>query len=107
MSKQVIEFGSESRKKLVIGINKLADAVVTTLGPNGRNAIFIKNGETVSTKDGVSVAKAIENLPDPIENLGAQLIKQASTKTGDTAGDGTTTSTLLAQEMVNIGLMEE
>jgi len=106
MSKQIIEFGPESRKKLVAGINKLADAVISTLGPNGRNAIFMKNGETISTKDGVSVAKAIGNLPDPIENLGAQLIKQASTKTGDNAGDGTTTSTLLAKEMVNIGLKE-
>jgi chaperonin GroEL len=106
MSKQIIETGAEARKKLEMGINKLADAVISTLGPNGRNAIFIKNGEVVSTKDGVSVAKSIERLEDPIENLGVQMIKQASLKTADKAGDGTTTSTLLTKEMVGLGLKE-
>ena len=76
MSK-VIEFGPEARKKLVKGIDTLADAVVATLGPNGRNVVYVENGMVVSTKDGVSVAKQIGSLEDPIENLGAQMVKQA------------------------------
>ena len=103
MSKKV-EFGSEARKKLVKGIDTLADAVVATLGPNGRNVVYVENGMVVSTKDGVSVAKTISELEDPIENLGAQLVKQAAIKTADHAGDGTTTSTLLARELVKGGL---
>ena len=103
MSKK-IEFGAEARKKLVKGIDTLADAVVATLGPNGRNVVYIENGMVVSTKDGVSVAKQISSLEDPIEDLGAQMVKQAAIKTSDHAGDGTTTSTLLARELVKGGL---
>jgi chaperonin GroEL len=103
MSK-IIEFGPEARKKLVKGIDTLADAVVVTLGPNGRNVIYMENGMVVSTKDGVSVAKQISSLEDPIEDLGAQMLKQAAIKTSDHAGDGTTTSTLLARELVKGGL---
>ena len=103
MSK-IIEFGPEARKKLVNGIDKLANAVTSTLGPNGRNVVISKPGEyPQSTKDGVTVAKSI-NLEDPIEELGVQMVKQAAIKTADNAGDGTTTSTLLAQEMVKNGL---
>lgn len=103
MSKN-IEFGPSARKKLVIGIDKLADAVVTTLGPNGRNVVYTENGVPLSTKDGVTVAKQISSFEDPIEDLGAQLLKQAAIKTSDNAGDGTTTSTLLARELVKGGL---
>ena len=103
MSKN-IEFGVEARKKLVAGIDKLANAVTSTLGPNGRNVVISNNqGYPQSTKDGVTVAKNI-SLEDPIEELGVQLVKQAAIKTADGAGDGTTTSTLLAQEMVKAGL---
>jgi chaperonin GroEL len=103
MSK-IIEFGPEARKKLVNGIDKLSNAVTSTLGPNGRNVVISNNqGYPQSTKDGVTVAKNII-LEDPIEELGAQLVKQAAIKTADGAGDGTTTSTLLAQEMVKAGL---
>jgi len=103
MSK-IIEFGPEARKKLVNGIDKLSNAVTSTLGPNGRNVVISNNqGYPSSTKDGVTVAKNI-TLEDPIEELGAQLVKQAAIKTADGAGDGTTTSTLLAQEMVKNGL---
>ena len=100
MSK-IIKYNTEAREQLIDGINKLADAVVTTLGPNGRNVV-IKNefGTPQSTKDGVTVAKAIE-LEDQIENVGAQMLKQAAIKTAEQAGDGTTTSTLLAREIVN------
>ena len=103
MSKR-IEFGPDARKKLVIGIDKLADAVVATLGPNGRNVAYIENGVPLSTKDGVTVAKQITAFEDPIEDLGAQMVKQAAIKTSDNAGDGTTTSTLLAREIVKNGL---
>lgn len=103
MSKQVT-LGSEARKKLTEGINKVADAVSSTLGPAGRNIIYVENGEVLSTKDGISVAKSISELEDPIENLGAQMIKQASIKTATKAGDGTSTSTLLAQVITNEGL---
>jgi len=103
MSK-IIEFGPEARKKLVAGIDKMANAVTSTLGPNGRNVVISNNqGYPQSTKDGVTVAKSI-SLEDPIEELGVQLVKQAAIKTADGAGDGTTTSTLLAQEMVKSGL---
>ena len=104
MSK-IIEFGPEARKKLVAGIDKLADAVVSTLGPNGRNVVISqKMGIPHSTKDGVTVAKSI-SLKDAIEEAGVQMVKQAAVKTADVAGDGTTTSTLLAREMVKEGLI--
>jgi chaperonin GroEL len=103
MNKKV-EFGSEARKKIIKGINKVADAVTATLGPNGRNVIYTEFGEVRSTKDGVTVAKQISNVEDPVEELGVQMIKQASIKTANNAGDGTTTSTLLAQQMINEGL---
>jgi chaperonin GroEL len=104
MSK-IIEFGPEARRKLVNGIDKLSNAVTSTLGPNGRNVVMSNSqGYPQSTKDGVTVAKSI-TLEDPIEELGAQLVKQAAIKTADGAGDGTTTSTLLAQEMVKNGLV--
>jgi len=103
MSK-IIEFGPKGRKQLVKGINTLADAVVSTLGPNGRNVVIEKeHGQVQSTKDCVTVAKHI-SLKDPIENLGVNLVKDASLKTADKAGDGTTTSTLLAREMIKGGL---
>jgi len=103
MNKKV-EFGPDARKRIVNGINKVADAVTSTLGPNGRNVIYTEFGEVRSTKDGVTVAKQISNLEDPLEELGVQMIKQASIKTANNAGDGTTTSTLLAQSIINEGL---
>jgi chaperonin GroEL len=103
MSK-VIEFGPEARKQLVSGIDKLADAVVATLGPNGRNVVIVNEmGQVQSTKDGVTVAKSI-SLKDNVEEVGVKMVKQAAVKTADIAGDGTTTSTLLAREMVKAGL---
>ena len=103
MSK-IIEFGPEGRKKLVKGIDILANAVVSTLGPNGRNVVIERQHESpISTKDGVTVAKHI-SVSDPVENLGVNLVREASIKTADKAGDGTTTSTLLAREMINDGL---
>ena len=103
MSK-IIEFGPKGRKQLIKGIDTLADAVVSTLGPNGRNVVIEKeHGQVQSTKDGVTVAKHI-SLKDPVENLGVSLVKDASLKTADKAGDGTTTSTLLAREMIKGGL---
>jgi len=102
MSK-VIEFGPEARQQLVNGIDKLADAVVSTLGPNGRNVVIANQGYPQSTKDGVTVAKSI-SLGDNVEEVGASMVKQAAIKTADNAGDGTTTSTLLAREMVKAGL---
>ncbi len=103
MSK-VIEFGPEGRKKLVKGIDTLANAVVSTLGPNGRNVVIEKEHQQVqSTKDGVTVARHI-SVKDPVENLGVNLVREASIKTADKAGDGTTTSTLLAREMIKEGL---
>ena len=103
MSKK-ITFSDSARNKLASGVNKLADAVSATLGPAGRNVILEQDmGMPTSTKDGVTVAKSIE-LKDKVENLGAQIVKQASIKTGDQAGDGTTTSTLLAQSILNEGL---
>lgn len=103
MAKQII-FSEEARQKLAHGVNKLAKAVVTTLGPRGRNvALDRKWGAPTVVHDGVTVAKEIE-LEDPFENMGAQLVKEVASKTNDVAGDGTTTSTLLTQAMVNIGL---
>jgi len=103
MNKKIV-FSDQARKELLEGVNKLADAVVATLGPSGRNAIIEQEmGNPISTKDGVTVAKSIE-LEDRVENIGAQLVKQASIKTADQAGDGTTTSTLLAREIYKQGL---
>jgi len=104
MSK-IIETGSDSRTKLLSGVNQLAEAVVTTLGPNGRNVVIAQQGGNLptSTKDGVTVAKTV-TLKDPVENLGAQMVKQASIKTADNAGDGTTTATLLAKELISEGM---
>lgn len=103
MPKQ-IAFSDDARQKLLTGVNKLAKAVVTTLGPKGRNvAIDKKWGAPTVLHDGVSVAKEIE-LEDPFENMGAQLVKEASSKTNDIAGDGTTTATLLAQQIVQAGM---
>ena len=104
MSK-IIETGSDSRTKLLSGVEQLANAVVTTLGPNGRNVVIAQQGGMLpqSTKDGVTVAKTV-TLKDPVENLGAQMVKQAAIQTGDTAGDGTTTSTLLARELIKEGM---
>jgi len=103
MSK-IIEFGPEGRNKLVKGIDTLANAVVSTLGPNGRNVVVERpNQSPISTKDGVTVAKHI-SVSDPVENLGVNLVREASIKTADKAGDGTTTSTLLAREMIKDGL---
>ena len=103
MSKQ-IKLGSEARTQLVKGIDLLANAVVSTLGPNGRNVVISNpQGVPQSTKDGVTVAKSI-TLSDPEQELGAQLVKQAAIKTAEKAGDGTTTSTLLAREMIKAGL---
>lgn len=101
-----ISFSEEGRLQLLEGVNKLADAVVSTLGPSGRNVIIQQQmGNPISTKDGVTVAQAIE-LEDVVENIGAQLVKQVSIKTADQAGDGTTTSTLLAREIYKQGLNE-
>lgn len=103
MAKQ-LKFGDDARQSLSNGVNLLAKAVVTTLGPRGRNVALDKKwGGPSVLHDGVSVAKEIE-LEDPFENMGAQLVKEASSKTNDVAGDGTTTATLLAQSIVNIGL---
>ena len=104
MSK-IIETGSDSRTKLLSGVNQLANAVVTTLGPNGRNVVIAQQGGVLpsSTKDGVTVAKSV-SLKDPVENLGAQMVKQAAIQTGEKAGDGTTTSTLLAKELIAEGM---
>lgn len=101
---KIIKFNSESRTKLKSGIDQLADAVKVTLGPKGRNVVIDKKfGSPTVTKDGVTVAKEIE-LKDPIENMGAQLVKEVASKTSDLAGDGTTTATVLAQAVVREGL---
>jgi chaperonin GroEL len=103
MAKQIL-YSDDARAKLVSGVNKLAKAVVTTLGPKGRNvAIDKKWGAPTVLHDGVSVAKEVE-LEDPFENMGAQLVKEAASKTNDVAGDGTTTATLLAQQIVIAGM---
>ncbi len=103
MSK-LIKRGDEARKALETGVNSLADTVKITLGPKGRNVVLDKKyGSPLITNDGVTIAKEIE-LDDPFENMGAQLVKEVSTKTNDVAGDGTTTATLLAQAMIHEGL---
>jgi len=103
MAKQII-FGAEARKALESGVNQLADTVKVTLGPKGRNVVLDKKYTTpLITNDGVTIAKEIE-LSDPFENMGAQLVKEVSTKTNDVAGDGTTTATILAQAIIHEGL---
>ena len=103
MAKQII-YGEEARKALQSGVDKLADTVKITLGPKGRNVVLDKKyGAPLITNDGVTIAKEIE-LEDPFENMGAQLVKEVSTKTNDVAGDGTTTATLLAQALIREGM---
>ena len=102
-AKQVL-FGDDARVRIVRGVNVLANAVKTTLGPKGRNVVLERSfGAPTVTKDGVSVAKEIE-LKDKFENIGAQLVKDVASKTSDNAGDGTTTATVLAQAIVMEGL---
>ena len=103
MAKQ-IKYGEDARKKLLDGVNKLADTVKVTLGPKGRNVVLDKSfGAPLITNDGVTIAKEIE-LEDPYENMGARLVKEVSVKTNDIAGDGTTTATVLAQKMIKEGV---
>ena len=104
MAAKQLKFADDARQALVHGVNTLAKAVITTLGPKGRNvAIDKKWGAPAVIHDGVSVAKEIE-LSDPFANMGAQLVKQAADKTNDVAGDGTTTATALAAAIVNAGM---
>jgi chaperonin GroEL len=101
---KILEFDEAARRALEAGVNKLADTVKVTLGPNGRNVVLAKSfGAPTITNDGVSIAREIE-LEDPFENMGAQLVKEVATKTNDVAGDGTTTATVLAQAMIREGL---
>src|SRR6266516_4627146 len=103
MAKQIVH-GEDSRQAILRGVNILADAVKVTLGPRGRNVVLDKKfGSPVITKDGVAVAKEIE-LKDPLENMGAQLVKEVASKTSDVAGDGTTTATVLAQAIFREGV---
>ena len=103
MSKEIL-FNIDARDQLKKGVDSLANAVKVTLGPKGRNVIIEKKfGAPHITKDGVTVAKEIE-LEDPFQNLGAQLVKEVASKTGEDAGDGTTTATVLAQSIVSVGL---
>ncbi len=104
MAAKQVKFGDNARKKMLVGVNVLADAVKATLGPKGRNVLLEKSfGAPTITKDGVSVAKEIE-LKDKFENMGAQLVKEVASQANDQAGDGTTTATVLAQSIVNEGL---
>src|SRR5215211_3411907 len=103
MAKQIV-YGEQSRQAILSGINQLADAVKVTLGPRGRNVILDKKfGSPTITKDGVTVAKEID-LPDPLENIGAQMVREVASKTSDLAGDGTTTATVLAQAIYREGV---
>src|SRR6202140_330313 len=103
MAKQIVT-GASSRQAILRGVNVLADAVKITLGPKGRNAVIKKKfGAPIITKDGVTVAKEIE-LPDSLENLGAQMVREVASKTSDVAGDGTTTATVLAQAIFREGV---
>src|ERR1043165_9955544 len=103
MAKQILH-GEDSRQAVLRGVNTLADAVKATLGPKGRNVVIEKKfGSPTITKDGVTVAKEIE-LKDPLENVGAQLVKEVASKTADGAGDGTTTATVLAQSIFSTGI---
>src|ERR1044071_619158 len=99
-----LHFDVDARARLKRGVDQLADAVKVTLGPKGRNVVIDKKfGSPTVTKDGVTVAKEVE-LPDPVENMGAQMVKEVATKTSDVAGDGTTTATVLAQAIFREGL---
>ncbi|MBU6380564.1 MAG: chaperonin GroEL, partial [Acidobacteria bacterium] len=101
---KMLEFDEHARRAMERGVNQLADTVKVTLGPKGRNVVISKSfGAPTITNDGVTIAKEIE-LSDPVENMGAQLVKEVATKTNDVAGDGTTTATVLAQAMVKEGL---
>src|SRR5450631_2655162 len=103
MAKQIVT-GEASRQAILRGVNALADAVKITLGPKGRNAVIEKKfGAPIITKDGVTVAKEIE-LQDPLENMGAQMVREVASKTSDVAGDGTTTATILAQAIYREGI---
>jgi chaperonin GroEL len=103
MAKQIVT-GEASRQAILRGVNALADAVKITLGPKGRNAVIEKKfGAPIITKDGVTVAKEIE-LRDPLENMGAQMVREVASKTSDVAGDGTTTATVLAQAIFREGV---
>ena len=103
MAKQILH-GEESRQSILRGVNVLADAVKVTLGPKGRNVVIEKKfGSPLITKDGVTVAKEIE-LKDPLENMGAQMVREVASKTSDVAGDGTTTATVLAQSIYREGV---
>src|ERR1700761_7808267 len=104
MAAKQLAYSDEARQKLLAGVSKLARAVRSTLGPRGRNAVLDKGwGSPTVTKDGVTVAEDIE-LKDPFENMGAQLVKEAASKTSDVAGDGTTTATVLAEFIFREGL---
>ncbi len=104
MAAKDVRFGDEARNKMLKGVNILANAVRVTLGPKGRNVILDKSfGSPIITKDGVSVAKEIE-LEDKFENMGAQMVKEVASKANDEAGDGTTTATVLAQNIINEGV---
>src|SRR6202008_2704006 len=103
MAKQILH-GEDSRQAILRGVNTLADAVKATLGPKGRNVVLEKRfGSPTITKDGVTVAKEID-LKDPLENVGAQLVREVASKTSDVAGDGTTTATVLAQAIFREGV---
>src|SRR5512143_1753479 len=103
MAKQILH-GEDSRQSILRGVNVLADAVKVTLGPKGRNVVIEKKfGSPLITKDGVTVAKEIE-LKDPLENMGAQMVREVASKTSDIAGDGTTTATVLAQAIFREGV---
>src|SRR5438067_959624 len=105
MSKEIIE-GQTSREKILAGVNKLANAVSVTLGPRGRNVVMERHfGSPVITKDGVTVAREI-SLSEPVENMGAQMVKEAASKTAISAGDGTTTATILARSIFSQGLKQ-
>jgi chaperonin GroEL (HSP60 family) len=103
MAKQIV-YGEQSRQAILSGVNQLADAVKVTLGPKGRNVVLDKKfGSPTITKDGVTVAKEID-LKDPLENMGAQMLREVASKTSDIAGDGTTTATVLAQAIFREGI---
>src|SRR6059036_3887988 len=104
MSAKEIVYSEDCRHAILRGVNKLADAVKVTLGPKGRNVVIEKKfGSPTITKDGVTVAKEIE-LRDPLENMGAQMVREVASKTSDVAGDGTTTATVLAQAIFREGV---
>src|SRR6185436_14511809 len=104
MAAKELQFNSDARAALKRGVDQLAQAVKVTLGPKGRNVVIDRKfGSPTVTKDGVTVAKEVE-LKDPIENMGAQMVKEVATKTSDLAGDGTTTATVLAQAIFREGL---